>query len=235
MYALALVAAGVAQATEKQVVIGAAGGIAHTQFRDQQLTPLRHGGWGPSAALHIDVLTPTRLDRTRFSYHYGASGGWSWHAGEIDTVWAPRVLGDGDDGIYVGLKHDSHFSFRLWSGGSWQSAITFGAVVGARKAVLDRDGHRLWVEATLSTPLLGVVGRPGFAAQFQTNSLSIRDWMFSSLHNHIGVDGTGSLLWLRPSGSHLRLELRTVDDRIAVRHPVARSRSSLNVVAYWRL
>lgn len=224
-----------ASTSERESTLGLAVGLAQTQFRDQQVTPLRHGGIGPEFGLHLDVLTPERLDRTSLTYHFGSSGVWNWHSGEIDTVWAPRVLGDDRSSLYVGVKNDSAFALRIGDNGTWQSNISFGAVVGARKALLERNDHRLWVEGTLSTPLIGVVGRPGFANPFQENSFSLRDWMFASVHNHQALDGSASLLWLRPSGSHLRLELRSLHQRISVRHPVTRARASVNLVAYWRI
>lgn len=234
--ALLLMLAGPAHSSDgSQTLLGVSVGVLGTQFRDQQLTPLRHGGIGPAFGLDLTVLTPKRLDRLDVTYHFGSGEGWRWISLELDSMLAPRVLGSGNDGVYFGFKHDTGFALRWWGDGTWQSNITFGVVLGARAELLDRGGHRLWAEATVSTPLIGVVGRPGFAAPFQNDSMSLRDWMFASLHNHVALDTTASLLWLRPSGSHLRLELRTLDQRISVRHPVARSRTSAHLFATWRL
>lgn len=218
--------------------LGASLGVARTFFRDHQLSPRRQGGVTGDFGLALDSLTRRRLDRLDVRYSTGGAragtDGWRWEAWDLRWIVAPRVLTTRGGDLLVGVDAHLGFDLRQWEGEvSWQALVTAGPALAWRLQRAMRSG--LWsLEGVVSSPLVGALGRPGFAGPFQETSLSRRDIFFSAPHNYRGLRGAVSLRWQRPGRSGLRLEFEAGGSQITVRHPASEATIGARVLAYWR-
>ena len=124
---------------------------------------------------------------------------------------------------------------RRWRDNTaWRAHATLGPLVAARLPL--NEGRSTWTaEVAASTPLLGALGRPGFATSFQDGTLSPQDITFATLDRHRGGRVLASLLWRREGRASLRFSAELSGRAIPWRHRLAEVQHVLSTMLYWRL
>lgn len=210
-------------------------GLTSLSFRDEALSPLRHGGPTPELAITLDAFAEPRIDRFAISWARKVDGNWKWLYLDASWFYTRRVAQLRSWDFFVGYDWENSFGSRTYVDTlSWNAQSTFGLGVGARHVIFDR-ANALLFEARASTPLLGVIGRSGWGSTFQENGLSTRDLFVASPHNTLGGSFDVSLLWLRPTRGDLRIELESWMRQVNERHRLRDAGTSLSLSWYWRL
>ena len=168
-------------------------GAAAAPFRDEQVSPLKQTGTGPVVGLSVDVLDAPRIDRTELSHLYFERDGWTSRDITGRWTWAPPVADLGWGTVHLGVDTELGLTLRTWRDAiAWHGEATVGPAAALRVPVA-RGG--VWTsESTVSTAVLGFLGRPGYAAPLQSRDLSTEDVAFASLHNHRAGRLTTSVL-----------------------------------------
>ncbi|MFN3197375.1 MAG: hypothetical protein ACE366_02985 [Bradymonadia bacterium] len=209
--------------------------LIYTEFRDQQLSPLSHGGWSLQLGFALDAFDPENIDRLGAHWIEGAEGNWSWRQFDLKWFYAPRVMHGEHVDLFVGGSWQTGFGTRtLVDTDSWFVLSSLGPGVGGRMP-MTLGTHALWFEARAAAPVLGVLGRPGYASATQRLDVSGEEFFLAAPHNVQAVTFDVSCLWIRPKGGDLRLEVGGWVRRVTERHEAVDAGLALTLSAYWRL
>ena len=217
--------------------LGIGGAYVAMPFRDAQVSARRQQGAAGAFVVSLDGLGLPRLDRAELHAFLGGGPGWSWRGIQLRNTIAPDVATLGPVTIRVGAQLDTGGVVRRWRDAvTWRAQVALGPAVALRLPLVEGGSAAGWsTELVAASPLLGVLGRPGWASSLQGFSLSSRDLAFASLHNHRAGQLQASLLWERGDHASLRLQGELSGRVVIWRHRLAEVAHSVSLLLYWRL
>ncbi len=216
--------------------LGLGPALVQAPFRDAQVSARRAGGGSGGFAASFDTLDAGRYDRVSVVGTIGRRDGWFWRGLELRSTLAPDVVELGAFDLRVGGELAAGLTVRSWRDNvGWRGHVTLGPAVGLGWRVHDGERSQWTAEWVASTPLVGVIGRPGWAAAFQTGDHSLADYSFASLHRLRGGRTLLSLLWQREGRASIRFQAELSGRVVTWRHRLAEVQHVLSTLLYWRL
>ncbi|MEN0060607.1 MAG: hypothetical protein AAGA48_00585 [Myxococcota bacterium] len=232
---IASLLATLAHATPPHDEVGIGPALAFAPFREQQVSARRNGGGTGGALLSLDRRGVRRYDRLLVSFTMGRDDGWRWGGGDLRFTIAPDVAELGPMVLRVGGEAEVGAMVRTWLDNvGWRGQATLGPAMAL--AWPFHEGASRWTaELVASTPVFGLIGRPGYAAALQTGSLSTQDFSFATFNRHRGGRLLASLLWEREGRASVRFQAELGGRVITWRHRLAEVNHVLSTLLYWRL
>lgn len=210
-------------------------GLSHSAFKDAHVSPRIQRGGGLRYGLELDGLGGAAIDRLSVHYAEASAGLWSWRSMGLRWAYSPEIVSLGSWRLHLGADWESLWTQRTFRDTpTWQGHSTVGPTLTARRA-LPLGGHRLWITAGISSPLVGIMARPGYAFTYQRDQLSGEDLFFAAPHRLRAVTADASVVWRRPGGEALRFALSAWARQITERQEAVEQGGFVTVSGYWRL
>ncbi|MEO0606258.1 MAG: hypothetical protein AAF211_32820, partial [Myxococcota bacterium] len=165
----------------------------------------------------------------------GQGDGWRWNGVEIRTTLAPDVADVGDVTVRVGVDFEGGYAVRSWVDNlGWRAHVALGPAVGLAWRVHEGERARWTTELVASTPLVGMVGRPGWGGPTQGGRF-LDDYTVASLNRLRGGRALVSLLLQREGRASIRFQAELSGRVVPWRHRLAEVSHVLTTLLYWRL
>lgn len=218
-----------------QDALGVSIGAINAQVRDELTSPLAYNGPGVVLGFGWHTIGAERIDRVDGRIGWGTLRGLGWtHTAleyTLQPCWAQLASGQ----LCIGGLWHSSLDIREGTSTSWDARSTLDLAMSWRKP-MSAGAHTLLLDVGIATPVVGILGRPGYASEFVGDGFEVSDLQLAAPHNLQGADITARLTWFRPKRtSPARVELRWFAERIAVPHPILSLGAEARVTLYWSL
>lgn len=208
-------------------------GMLNTQTRDQHVSTRRKQGSSWQVGLGLEASDRVWIDRLLFSYHQGSVGDLERQGGEILWMIQRNIWSGKTTQLFLGGNWRTSINYRTDITTSWDALSTLELGTTLRKTI-PISTHQLWFDMGLSTPLIGLLARPGHAWPLKGRSLDLEDVELSTPHNVLGITQHNTVTWRRPNGADLQLQLTYRIERIATPQPLTRAQLNTTLSALWR-